>query len=368
MEIIVGPSSVSTKINAEIGFNLQRGVFEDVFMVKFELDLENGSICHGQIRCALHCNRILLFVEDSEILNVDLDLNEVAYTVYGPKPWGMHSNDSPIDFKLAEDEIKSRKIIGSEANSLIESIHDKVPTWWGFQLKRNVEFNILKGKFNVTFEPTSKKLRKEKLVNLAGYFQFQQDGNGEDFKIVCEDKEFGFNKSTLAKISPVFKNMFENKMLESQGNRVKIEDATPETIEAFKNVLNNNEIEEDDLSVGLYMWAHKYIIMPLFKLCQDHLGATLCEEGILEVLEVADLYDDEELLSKIAGKVYFLLKPLVSFLKEYFNCRIYEEQYLGGKSRMERFQRKETEMPYKVTSNHGIQEEMNLMKLCLTVR
>ena len=299
MEIIVDPSSVSTKINAEIGFNFQRGGD-----VKFELDLENGSIYHGQIRCALHCNRMLLIVEDSEILNVDLDLNEVAYTVYGPKPGCMNSNDSPIDINLAEDEIKSRKIIGSEANSLIESICSKYTNFWNFQLKRRVEFNILKGKFKVTFEPTSKKLRKEKLVNLAGYFQFQQDGNGEDFKIVCEDKEFGFNKSMLAKISPVFKNMFENQMLESQENTVKIEDATPETIEAFKNVLNNNEIEEDDLSVGLYMWAHKYIIMPLFKLCQEKLGATLCEEGILEVLEVADLYDDEELLSKIAGKDY----------------------------------------------------------------
>ena len=52
------------------------------------------------------------------------------------------------------------------------------------------------------------------------------------------------------------------------------------------------------------MWAHKYDIMPIFKLCQDHLGATLCEEGLLEVLEVADLYDDKELLSKIAGKAH----------------------------------------------------------------
>ena len=72
--------------------------------------------------------------------------------------------------------------------------------------------------------------------------------------------------------------------------------------EAIEQLDPNNQIEEDDLSVGLYMWAHRYDIMPLFKLCQDHLGATLCEEDLLEVLEVADLYDDKVLLSKIAGK------------------------------------------------------------------
>ena len=231
MEIIVDPLSVSTKINAEISFNFQRGGG-----VEFELNLKNGSIHHGEIRCALHCNRILFVVKDSTILDVDLDLNEVVFTVYGPTVTRlpcMNSNDSPIDFNLTEGEIKIRKIIGPEANSLMESIFCKCPDHWGFQLKRNVAFDILKGKFKVTLEPTSKKLRKEKLVNLAGYFQFQQDANGEDFKIVCDGgKEFGFNKSTLAKISPVFKAMFENQWLDSQKNSVKIEDATPETIQA----------------------------------------------------------------------------------------------------------------------------------------
>ena len=296
--------SALAKMHAEIDFNFQREEDEWLGCKKFEINFQNGSVYHGEIRCALNCNRIILYIKDSKIINVDLDLNEVVHTVYGPYriPGVIYPRNLPIDSNLAVDEIKIRKIIGLEANSLIESTSGRFSNRV-FQLKKSVEFNILKGKIKVTFEPTSEILHKEKMVNMAGHFQFQQDGNGEDVKIICEGKEFGFNKSILVKFSPVFDAMFENNQwLEFRKNSIKIEDATPETIEAFKNVLNNNQIEEDDLSVGLYMWAHRYDIMPLFKLCQDHLGATLCEEDLLEVLEVADLYDDKILLSKIAGK------------------------------------------------------------------
>ena len=296
--------SALAKMHAEIDFNFQREEDEWLGCKKFEINFQNGSVYHGEIRCALNCNRIILYIKDSKIINVDLDLNEVVHTVYGPYriPGVIYLPNLPIDSNLAVDEIKIRKIIGLEANSLIESTSGRFSNRV-FQLKKSVEFNILKGKIKVTFEPTSEILHKEKMVNMAGHFQFQQDGNGEDVKIICEGKEFGFNKSILVKFSPVFDAMFENNQwLEFRKNSIKIEDATPETIEAFKNVLNSNQIEDDDLSVGLYMWAHRYDIMPLLKLCQDHLGATLCEEDLLEVLEVADLYDDKVLLSKIAGK------------------------------------------------------------------
>ena len=312
--------SALAKMHAEIDFNFQREEDEWLGCKKFEINFQNGSVYHGEIRCALNCNRIILYIKDSKIINVDLDLNEVVHTVYGPYriPGVIYLPNLPIDSNLAVDEIKIRKIIGLEANSLIESTSGRFSNRV-FQLKKSVEFNILKGKIKVTFEPTSEILHKEKMVNMAGHFQFQQDGNGEDVKIICEGKEFGFNKSILVKFSPVFDAMFENNQwLEFRKNSIKIEDATPETIKAFKNVLNNNQIEEDDLSVGLYMWAHRYDIMPLFKLCQDHLGATLCEEDLLEVLEVADLYDDKVLLSKIAGK-----ESLFRMLDEIFQSLSY---------------------------------------------
>ena len=312
--------SALAKMHAEIDFNFQREEDEWLGCKKFEINFQNGSVYHGEIRCALNCNRIILYIKDSKIINVDLDLNEVVHTVYGPYriPGVIYLPNLPIDSNLAVDEIKIRKIIGLEANSLIESTSGRFSNRV-FQLKKSVEFNILKGKIKVTFEPTSEILHKEKMVNMAGHFQFQQDGNGEDVKIICEGKEFGFNKSILVKFSPVFDAMFENNQwLEFRKNSIKIEDATPETIKAFKNVLNNNQIEEDDLSVGLYMWAHRYDIMPLLKLCQDHLGATLCEEDLLEVLEVADLYDDKVLLSKIAGK-----ESLFRMLDEIFQSLSY---------------------------------------------
>ena len=230
--------SALAKMHAEIDFNFQREEDEWLGCKKFEINFQNGSVYHGEIRCALNCNRIILYIKDSKIINVDLDLNEVVHTVYGPYriPGVIYPSNLPIDSNLAVDEIKIRKIIGLEANSLIESTSGRFSNRV-FQLKKSVEFNILKGKIKVTFEPTSEILHKEKMVNMAGHFQFQQDGNGEDVKIICEGKEFGFNKSILVKFSPVFDAMFENNQwLEFRKNSIKIEDATPETIEAFKNV------------------------------------------------------------------------------------------------------------------------------------
>ena len=183
--ITVDRSSVSTEIDATIDFNFQS---DKETVQKFQLELENGSIYHGEIKCALHCNRILLIVKDSKNLKADLELNEVAYT-NTLMPW------KPC-----------RKIIGPEANSLIEScIFGKCPPCFQFllslfQLKENLKLDILKGKFRVTFEPTSTKMRKEKLIKMMGYFKLQQDGNGKYFEIVCKDKEFRFNKSAMAKI------------------------------------------------------------------------------------------------------------------------------------------------------------------------
>ena len=90
-------------------------------------------------------------------------------------------------------------------------------------------------------------------------------------------------------------------------------DTTPEIVEAFHNVLFGTSIEEEMFSVGLLRFAHKYEMDLLYEMTQDFLCKQLDkydpdasirsdkdskQVDFLEVLKVANLFDDEKIWSK----------------------------------------------------------------------
>ena len=77
-----------------------------------------------------------------------------------------------------------------------------------------------------------------------------------------------------------------------------IEDTTPEIIKAFKNVLTLDYIEKENLSIELFMFADKYEIAPLYKLCQDYLCTAISKENLFDIIKAANLTKDEELMTK----------------------------------------------------------------------
>ena len=85
---------------------------------------------------------------------------------------------------------------------------------------------------------------------------------------------------------------------EAKSGSVNIEDFPPDTIEAFKRVMFENDValEEEDLTVDLLKFANKYCIFPLIKVVAHHLCNTLSFENIFDVIEAAYLIDNEELL------------------------------------------------------------------------
>ena len=184
---------------------------------------------------------------------------------------------------------------------------------WAFDIVKNLEkLKSVKGFITVEFEPSPQMILKEKFKNyITSCLVFKPDGKGEDFTIACQGKEFGFSKSILCNISPAFEAMLTNPCLkENQEGRVDLTDTTPKTIQGLKNILMEDYIKEEDLTVELLILADKYRIEPLYKICQEYLKIT--KETILDVVKTADLIRDEELMSKS-----------VEFIEK--NCGTFEE-------------------------------------------
>ena len=143
---------------------------------------------------------------------------------------------------------------------------------------------------------------KEKFKNFVNsHLVFKPDGNEENFQIVCQGEVYGFNKSILCNISPVFERMLTNPgFKQCKDGLTEIEDTTPEIIKAFKNVLTLDYIEKENLSIELFMFADKYEIAPLYKLCQDYLCTAISKENLFDVIKAANFTKDDELMSKAA--------------------------------------------------------------------
>ena len=143
---------------------------------------------------------------------------------------------------------------------------------------------------------------KEKFKNYVNSFLiFKPDGKGEDFQIVCKGEAYGFNRSILCNISPVFERMLTNPgFKEYKDGLTEIKDTNPETIKALQNILSLDYIEKEELSVELLILADKYEIHPLYKLCQEHLCTAISKDNLFDIIKAANLTKDEEMLAKCA--------------------------------------------------------------------
>ena len=190
-----------------------------------------------------------------------------------------------------------------------------------------------------SFEPSKERFLKEKIDKNCSSL-FEDDGNGKDFKIISGEKEIGFNKSVLMKISPVFQADIERWEGSRQNNfEIPKEVASPATIFAFQNILQqrgfgfNLRLDlipsgKNFLALELYKFTHVYQIHPLHKIIGEYVGATLTSENLLEVAEVASPapgFDNKELLARVAE---FLKKGNKGLMKEHL-ATLKERNYNG---------------------------------------
>ena len=154
----------------------------------------------------------------------------------------------------------------------------------------------IKADITLVFEPSPQLIYKQKFLRYVN----KEVSEVDDFQIVCQGgEEFGFNRSILCKISPVFERMLAHTSLKEYKNgRVEIVDTTPKTIKAFKNILSLNYIQMEELTSEMLLFADKYEICPLYKLCQDHLCTAITKENVFDVIKSANYTQDEKLNRK----------------------------------------------------------------------
>ena len=119
----------------------------------------------------------------------------------------------------------------------------------------------------------------------------------DDVKIICGETSTVFDKNILSSVSDVFRTMFENpNNLECQRGVVCLEEVNPSTILAFQRFLTNHKVEEDDLNVAMLLFADRYNIQPIVKLCLNHLKENITRENFPEIVKASDLINDKGLL------------------------------------------------------------------------
>ena len=127
---------------------------------------------------------------------------------------------------------------------------------------------------------------------------------GNTFKIICHGDHFVFDKELLGITSPVFQKMLNGNLhtKEARNNCVTIDDFRPNTIRSFKKfIFEDEDIDEDnDFTVELMMFCHKYNIEGLYELTREYFMDNIQEENLYELMKSAHFLDDEELLKKIS--------------------------------------------------------------------
>ena len=122
----------------------------------------------------------------------------------------------------------------------------------------------------------------------------------KNFTLICNGQEFYFNKTLLSMKSDVFAKI----ILGSSANSITITDFLPETIWTFQKVsFENEEIRKEEFNIEVLLFAQKYVVKSLMKKCEDHLKKSLSKETIFEVIKVADMIDNDQLLQ--AASVFF---------------------------------------------------------------
>ena len=332
MDFTIVPSSLTTKVNVDFDLNIPnwQSMVEDyeqidgplgdesVIEKHFEIDIGDGSIYHGWFVMNKGSNdENLLYFSMNGVQELSLDVKL------------LDSDEIPIELELKD------KLTGAICENQYYAGYMMDDGIISFIYRFKKQTKSLKGHLTASFEPSKEKFLKEKIEKNYSSL-FEEDGNGEDFKIISGEHEIGFNKSVLMKISPVFQADIERWEGSRQNNfEIPEEVASSATIFAFQNILRQRPLGfawsrtvidcqgippglgNNFLALGLYKFTHVYQIHPLHKIFGEYVGATLTSENLLEVAEVAfpaPGFDNKELLARVAE---FLKKGNKGLMKEH---------------------------------------------------
>ena len=165
--------------------------------------------------------------------------------------------------------------------------------------------------FQVSFEARTEHIQKQILIHgfSAVHKFFKQKGNGvledgnyattsaKEIKVICGGKAFIFPKDILCSVSDVFRTMLDNpNNVECQSGSINIEEVDPKTLMSFKRLLQKHYVDTEDLNVATLLFADRYNVQPIVRLCIDHLKFNITKDNFPEIVKASDLINDKGLL------------------------------------------------------------------------
>ena len=153
----------------------------------------------------------------------------------------------------------------------------------------------IRGWITLTFEADENIDLKHKIE--SDFSILKMPKQPEDFRMICEDQEVSFNRNFLTRISDVFQAMLENPYtLESQRSFVKMENVSLETVQNFKKILCDGVMDKEVLNVDMLMFADRYNVQPLVKLCKNEVVNNVTKKNVIDVIRASEALNDENLL------------------------------------------------------------------------
>jgi len=117
-----------------------------------------------------------------------------------------------------------------------------------------------------------------------------------DVTLVVGSKQFKAHKVILAVQSPVFKAMFESEMMESNSNRVEIDDINEKLMEETLTFIYTGKAPNvDQMASELLFPADKYQLDHLKLMCEEVLCRNVKVENVVDVLVLADKHNANQL-------------------------------------------------------------------------
>ena len=196
-------------------------------------------------------------------------------------------------FRISESSLATNVKTNNDSLKLAFDINNDM-------LAHPLKIKALKGLLSIHFEPDESFFLNQALEQEFSLLRLPKEP--EDFRIKCQNEEVKFSKNFLCKISDVFAAMIENpNTVESRQGFVAIEGVDIEVVKSFKTILCEQKALEDHFDCKLLLFADRYNIQPLVRMCRSIIEEYISRENILEVIKTADKMNDHILL-KAAGE------------------------------------------------------------------
>jgi len=125
-----------------------------------------------------------------------------------------------------------------------------------------------------------------------------QSGKYSDCIVVCGDEVFKCHKNILASRSTVFDAMLSHEMEEKKSGRIVIEDLDVDIVQGMLEFIYSGHVKDIKLkSSGLLAAADKYDLTHLKELCVASLCSNINCSNVLDMLVLAEVYDEPTLRS-----------------------------------------------------------------------